>query len=63
MDAHSIKEQFICPLIDKKITTIDCMENQDSTDGFIKESSVPSAYKVKNNWKGICKKCKYHTGM
>jgi hypothetical protein len=30
------------------------MENRD-----LKESSIPEQYKEKENWKEICKKCKY----
>jgi len=50
-----VNEEFIlCPLVDKLIEVIDCIENRD-----LAESSVPNEYKKKNNWKEICKKCKY----
>lgn len=49
-----------CPLIDDDIKDIDCIENRDCIDGFIKLSSMPDKYKVKDNYIDICKKCKYH---
>lgn len=50
-----------CPLIDKDIDPVDCLENIDIIDGFISnESHIPSQYKVKPDYKEICKKCKYH---
>lgn len=49
-----------CPLVDEKITPGDCIENIDIVDGLIIESSLPDQYKQKENWKEICKNCKYH---
>lgn len=49
-----------CPLVDRKIEDIDCIENRDVVDGMIIESSMPNEYKKKENWKDICKKCSWH---
>lgn len=49
-----------CPLIDALITSADCIENVDVVDGMIIEDSMPNKYKVKKDWKKICKNCKYH---
>lgn len=50
-----------CPLIDDIIDPIDCIENIDIIDGFISDDShIPNEFKVKPDYKGICKKCKYH---
>lgn len=53
-------DNVFCPLIDKNIEDIDCIENRDIADGMIIESNMPSKYKQKQDWKEICKKCKYH---
>ena len=49
-----------CPLVDREIEDIDCVENRDAVDDMIAESSVPDEYKRKENWKDICKKCSWH---
>ena len=36
-----------CPLMDRKIEDIDCIENRDVVDGMIIESSMPNEYKKK----------------
>lgn len=48
------EEMIFCPLIDEKISIVDCMENRD-----IKDKYIPEKYKQKKNWKSICKDCKY----
>lgn len=50
----------LCPLVDEMIEDIDCIENRDVVDGMIVESSLPDKYKQKENWRGICKNCKWH---
>ncbi len=45
---------IFCPLVDKKIDVVDCMENRDT-----KEEVIPAIYKVKTNWKEICDNCPY----
>ncbi|WP_162610626.1 hypothetical protein [Blautia sp. An249] len=49
-----------CPLVDRKIEDIDCIENRDVVDGMLVESSLPDEYKRKINWKDICRKCQWH---
>lgn len=49
-----------CPLVDKMIEDIDCIENRDVVEGMIIESALPDKYKKKENWKNICKNCKWH---
>ena len=49
-----------CPLVDRKIEDIDCIENRDVVDGMLVESSLPDEYKRKINWKVICRKCQWH---
>lgn len=49
------KEKVFCPLVDENISIIDCMENRD-----IKDEYIPVKYKQKENWKDICKNCRYH---
>ena len=50
-----MENKIICPLVDEKIDPVDCMENRET-----REESIPQKYKQKENWKDICKKCKYH---
>ncbi len=49
-----------CPLVDKTIEDIDCIENRDVVEGMIIESALPDKYKKKENWKNICKNCEWH---
>lgn len=50
----------MCPLVDKEIEDIDCIENRDCIDGFIRISSLPDKYKQKDGYEDICKNCKWH---
>lgn len=50
----------MCPLVDKKIENIDCVENADAADGIIKKEAVPERFKQKPEWEQVCKKCKWH---
>ena len=53
--------EWFCPLIDADIDSGDCIENTDIIDGFISdESHIPERFKVKSNWREICKSCKDH---
>lgn len=55
-----MEDKVKCPLVDGMIEDIECIENVDCVDGIIKEDGMPEKYKVKSNWKEICKNCKYH---
>ncbi len=50
--------KIMCPLVDKEIQDIDCVENSDIANGMFKESNLPDIYKVKKNWREICQNCK-----
>lgn len=60
MDTNDVLDSVYCPLIDDVIEDIDCIENRDCIDGFIKLSSLPDKYKVKDDYRDICKRCEYH---
>ena len=49
-----------CPLVDKKVQDIECVENQDCIDGIIDIHSMPKKFKEKKDYANICKTCKYH---
>lgn len=50
-----------CPLVDDNIEAGDCLEITDIIDEmFGNESYIPDKFKVKPNYKEICKKCKDH---
>ena len=52
---------LICPLVNKEIDEIDCLENMDIVDEFISdESHIHEEFKIKPDYKDICKKCKFH---
>lgn len=55
-----MEDNIYCPMIDSEIDVADCVENIDVVDGLIVESSLPQIYKQKEDWKDICRKCKYH---
>lgn len=48
-------DTVLCPLTGKNISIDDCMENRE-----VKENFIPPKYKKKENWKEICKNCRYH---
>jgi hypothetical protein len=51
---------MLCPLVDRIIEDIDCLETQDAAERILKESSLPPEYTRRDNWREICKACKYH---
>lgn len=55
-----MEDTISCPLVDTLIASADCIENVDVVDGLIVEESMPDRYKVKEGWKEICRKCKFH---
>lgn len=44
-----------CPLVDREITCVECMENCDTRD-----ASVPAEFKAKKDWRSICASCEHH---
>lgn len=53
-------DKVYCPLVNEEIEGIDCIENSDVAAGMIKEETLPQKYKKEENWREICKNCKYH---
>ena len=52
----------LCPLVDFEIDEGDCLENTDVIDEFISdESHIPDYFKIKPDYKDICKKCIHHS--
>lgn len=50
-----------CPLVGgEMIDAGDCIENRDIADGNIKERHLPDKFKVKTDWRSICKNCRWH---
>lgn len=49
-----MEDKIMCPLVDRDIDIVDCMENRDLDEKFI----LPE-YKQKENWREICASCKY----
>lgn len=57
---ENIVTEVFCPLVDEIIEDIDCIENRDIIDGCFEMSCLPKKYKAKENFKEICKQCKWH---
>lgn len=59
---NGIPNAMLCPLVDKVIEDIDCMENVEciKDGGEIVPEALPEKYKQKKNYKEICKNCKWH---
>jgi len=49
-----------CPITEDRIEDIECIETRDAVDGLFIEDTVPEEYKKKENWKNICRECKWH---
>lgn len=45
---------ILCPLVDREIDIVDCMENT-----MIRDECIPAEYKIKSDWKEICESCPY----
>lgn len=53
-DENGIASQVKCPLVDRFIEDIDCLENIDTA-----ESSIPDEFKKKPGWQRICLNCPF----
>lgn len=53
-------EGVLCPLVDKEIDPMDCVDAVDCilNPDFLK--NLPNEYKTKENFIEICKNCKWH---
>ena len=60
-DNNKVISEVFCPLVNKMIEDIDCIENRDCIDGYVKLASLPGEYKVRQNYIDICKMCKWHS--
>jgi hypothetical protein len=55
-----VETRVKCPLVDRYIEDVDCMETANVAAGIIKDRNLADEFKKKNNWRNICKNCKYH---
>ena len=53
-------DNVLCPLINQQIEAADCIFVSDCVDGMIKITAMPDIYKQIDNYKDICKNCKWH---
>lgn len=58
--SKEVVTEVLCPLVDRMIEDIDCIENRDIIDGAIVMSALPDEYKKKNDFIELCKNCKWH---
>lgn len=49
-----------CRLTDTMIQNYECIENRDVVDGMFVETTMPERFKVKADWKAVCKACPWH---
>ena len=49
-----------CPLVDSLIDNLDCFENIEVADKLFTEDTEPAEFKAKDEWKEICRECRYH---
>lgn len=49
-----------CPVLNKKIEDIDCIENRDIVDGTLDEKFLQEGFKNRKDWKAACRECKWH---
>lgn len=47
-----MEDEILCPLINDKISCIECMENREN-----KEKYIPDKFKKMKNWKEVCNNC------
>lgn len=59
IDPSSGEDGVDCPLINKKILNSVCVENAMAVEGFLDDNNIISVFKEKENWKEICKNCRY----
>ena len=55
------EDNFVrCPLIEAEIEDIECIEVADVAEQLLKEEVIPEKFRKKENWKKICKGCRWH---
>ncbi|MEG1106609.1 MAG: hypothetical protein RSB90_07410 [Eubacterium sp.] len=62
MENSSIKypDYVACPLSDATIDAGLCVVIQDVSGGVLTEEVLPNEFKKKDDWKQICKRCKWY---
>lgn len=53
-------DEVFCRMNNTVIKSYECIENRDVVDRLIAESSLPAKFKVKENWREICKACPWY---
>lgn len=53
-------DRVMCSLIDDKIDPMECVDVVDCVLNPLFLNSLPEKYKAKENFKDICKQCKWH---
>lgn len=53
-------DRVMCPLIDEKIDPMEYVDVVDCVLNPLLLNSLPEKYKAKENFKEICKQCKWH---
>lgn len=51
---------ILCPLVDIMIEKNNCLENTMVNAGFMDEFTMIEKFREKENWREICRNCKYY---
>lgn len=58
--AHEYPARVLCPLVAREITDTECIETQDVAEKILKADVLPDEFKRHENWRDLCKACKFH---
>lgn len=58
--AHAYPARFLCPLVNREIGFMGCIVVQDASEKLLKAEVVLEEFTHLDNWREICKACKYH---
>lgn len=53
-------DRVYCPVLDREIEDIDCIENRDIVDGNLDERFLAEGFRKRKDWKSACRKCEWH---
>lgn len=53
-------DNIFCPLTETHIFSTDCLEVSDCANGLMRDDSIPMEFKSKEQWRDLCRNCKYN---
>jgi len=58
--ADNVPTEVRCPLVDETIEAGDCIVTRDVADDHFDDKSLPARFKIKSDWRDICRQCEWH---